>query len=294
MRIYYGIVSKHIDVTSICLEKLTHNNTITIHRGDLDRAMLFTDPLPGIHKLIMIEDNMVTNTYDEYVQIQINILHNTKTILHDNDIKLNGIHSKLKIKHGSLNDELAEQKMAVRYLKGDEKVLEIGGNIGRNSLVIASILEDSNNLVVLESDTIITKQLQENKELNNFHFHIENSALSNRNLIQQGWNTIPSDTLISGYNWVNTISLDKLKIKYNIEFNTLVLDCEGAFYYILIDMPEILNNINLILVENDYTNIDHKKYIDDVLKKNNFSVVYSESGGWGPCYNNFYEVWNRN
>ena len=41
--------------------------------------------------------------------------------------------------------------MVVRYLKGNERVLEIGGNIGRNSLVISSILgKNSENLVVLE------------------------------------------------------------------------------------------------------------------------------------------------
>jgi hypothetical protein len=59
------------------------------------------------------------------------------------------------------------------------------------------------------------------------------------------------------------------------------------------DMPEILNNINLIIMENDYTNINHKKYVDDVLKNNNFFVDYVERGGWGPCSNNFFEVWKR-
>ena len=31
------------------------------------------------------------------------------------------------------------------------------------------------------------------------------------------------------------------------KFDTLILDCEGAFYNILKDMPEILDNINLII-----------------------------------------------
>jgi FkbM family methyltransferase len=104
----------------------------------------------------------------------------------------------------------------------------------------------------------IANQLTENRDLNNFNFHIENSALSNRKLIQRGWDTMPSDTLLEGYSWVNTISLDNLKTKYNIEFDTLMLDCEGAFYYILMDMPEILNNIKLIIMENDYIDITKK------------------------------------
>ena len=203
------------------------------------------------------------------------------------------MHSKLKIKYGILNEELPEQKMVIRYLTGSEKVLEIGGNIGRNSLMIASILGNSNNnnFVTLESDVNIAKQLEENRDLNNFNFHIESSALSKRKLIQKCWDTIPSDTLQDGYKWVNTITLNELNTKYNIEFDTLVLDCEGAFYYILIDMPEILNNIKLVIMENDYYDISKKQEVDKILTNNNFYRNYVEDGGWGPCRNNFFEVW---
>ena len=192
-----------------------------------------------------------------------------------------------------MKQELSEQKMSVRYLRGQEKVLEIGGNIGRNSLVIASILENSNNLVTLESDVNISKQLSENRDLNNMKFHIEISALSKRKLIQKGWNTKPSETLEPNFKWVNTITFEQLETKYNIKFDTLVLDCEGAFYYILMDMPEILDNINLIIMENDYTVLGQKIYIENILTKNNFYVDYTEKGGWGPCHNNFFEVWKK-
>jgi FkbM family methyltransferase len=299
MKIYYGITNDSIDVTNICIEKLTKNNIITIPFGDGNRSKYFTDPLYGVHKKIIIENNGVMREYDEFIQIKIDILNNTIDTTDENHInkhindKITNIQSKLKINYGSFNEELPEQKMVVRYLKGNEKVLEIGGNIGRNSLIIASILENNNNFLTLESDVNIAKQLTENRDLNNFNFHIENSALSNRKLIQQGWNTIPSETLQDGYNWVNTITLDELKSKYNIEFDTLVLDCEGAFYYILMDMPEILNNINLIIMENDYFDISKKNYIDEILIKNNFITDYTESGGFGPCFDNFYEVWKK-
>jgi len=309
MKITYGIKDNTIDVTNICIERLTKNNIITIPYGDVNRSQYFTDPLYGVNKLIFIESNGIINEYNEFIQIEINIINNTINIINntiniinntintinENDItdKLKNIHSKLKINYGSLNDELPEQKMVVRYLKGYEKVLEIGGNIGRNSLVIASILENNNNFVTLESDINISKQLTNNRDLNNMLFHIESSALSNRKLIQKGWDTIPSEILHPDYKWVNTITLDKLKTKYNIEFDTLVLDCEGAFYYILMDMPEILNNINLIIMENDYWDISKKNYIDEILINNNFSVHYKEFGGWGPCYNNFFEVWKK-
>lgn len=295
MKIYYGITNRRIDVTNICLLKLSNNNIINIPSGDGNRANYFTDPLPGILKKIIILNDDISSEYDNFTQIKINTINNTITTINDNDInnKLNNIHSKLKLNYGNFSEELPEQRMVVRYLTGNEKVLEIGGNVGRNSLIIASILENSNNLVTLESDENIAKQLKTNKDLNNLNFHIESSALSNRKLIQKGWDTIPCDTLKNGYRWVNIITLDNLKNKYNIEFDTLVLDCEGAFYYILMDMPDILKNINLIIMENDYHDVSQKNYIDKILSNNNFSVHYTESGGWGPCYNNFFEVWKK-
>jgi FkbM family methyltransferase len=226
-------------------------------------------------------------------------LDNIKVDKHLSQLKQ--IHSKLRLKHGTFDDEFPEQLMAVKYLTGNEKVLELGGNIGRNSLIIGYILaqKGSNSLVTLECDTLISEKLKENREINNMNFYIENSALSQRKLIQRGWNTMISDTVLEGYKSVNTITLNELMEKYKIAFDTLIIDCEGAFYYILKDMPNILNNIKLIITENDYRDINHKNYIDTVLKENNFYVDYFEKGSQEaldlkfPCYLNFYEVWKR-
>ena len=220
----------------------------------------------------------------------------------DINIKIENIHSVLKI-NGDFSRELVEQKMVVRYFTGNEKVLELGGNIGRNSLVIAHILKNKNNLVVIECGKSDAKILTENRDLNNFNFHIETSALSKRKLIQKKWQTKPSYILQKGYNWVDTITLRDLKNKYAIKFDTLVLDCEGAFYYILKDTPEILDNINLIIMENDYKYFFQKKYVDRILIKNNFHRSYVESRtdkhkiferkGNKYLRENFYEVWKK-
>jgi FkbM family methyltransferase len=290
MKIEYGVPNHLIDVTDICTTLLTRNNVITIPQGDSSRGKYFTDPLIGVLKKVYV--NGVE--YDHLTRVEINT--DGSIITYDEDFmnsnmnsKLNFIHSKLKLNYGVFTDELPEQRMVVRYLNGNEKVLEIGGNIGRNSLVIASITK---HLVTLESNVAICSQLIENRYINNSDFQIECSALSNRKLIQKGWDTVPSDTLQPGFEWVNTVTFDELQSKYNIEFDTIVLDCEGAFYYILMDMPEILNNINLIIMENDYVDLSHKNYIDRILS-NQFYVDYSESGGWGPCSGYFFEVWKR-
>jgi hypothetical protein len=98
---------------------------------------------------------------------------------------------------------------------------------------------------------------------------------------------------LDGYFKVDTITLEQLYEKYKIDFDTLVLDCEGAIYYILMDMPELLNNIKLIIMENDFYEVDKKDYVDNIFKEKGFYVDYSEPGGWGPCYFNFFEVWKK-
>ena len=207
--------------------------------------------------------------------------------------KLSYIQNKLIINYGTFNEELPEQIMITKYIKGHEKILEIGGNIGRSSMIIASIINSFNNdnLVTLECDKEMVEKLTYNRDSNNLKFHIEPTALSLRKLIQHDIVTKVSDTLIDGYKYVDIISLQELNNKYNISFDTLVLDCEGAFYYILKDMPDILNNINLIIMENDYQTIEEKNYVDKILMENNFRVDYSQSGGWGHCQSCFFEVW---
>ena len=298
MFIKYGILDKNIDVTEICYTKMCKNNIIYIPENDLIRSRNFGDPLQGILKSIFIINDLgEILMYNDKQTIRINILTNDIRVDNDDESidKLTNIHNELKIHFGSLNDEYPEQIMAVKYLTGNEKVLEIGGNIGRNSLVISHILNknNNNNFVSLEASYDISLQLTYNRDINRLNFYIEPCALSKRKLIQKAWETIESEVLLDGYSPVKTITLNELYSKYNIDFDTLILDCEGAFYYILMDMPEILNNIKLIIMENDYWDINKKMYIDNILRMNSFYVDYSKEGGWGPCYNNFYEVWKK-
>ena len=215
----------------------------------------------------------------------------------DPSIKLKYIQSMLRLDYGSFEDEYNEQIMNCKFITGTENILEIGGNIGRNSLVLAYILNkhNNNNLVTLESNPQFAKQLEHNRDINELSFHIENYALSKRKLIQgeNDCRTMISATVPKGYISVNTISWEKLSKKYPFAFDTLVLDCEGAFYYILKDMPEILTNIKMILMENDYDR-SHKKYIDDVLETNGFGIAYSKAGDHNSflsCREMFYQVW---
>lgn len=216
-----------------------------------------------------------------------------------NESKLKDIHSKLRFDFGSLNDEYPEQLLTATFLTGNEKVLEFGGNIGRNSMIIGYILNQNNNtdFVTLETYPIDAQRLQHNRDNNGLKFHIENAALSKKRLFQNLWLSIESDTPIDGHYECNTMTLEQLNNKYNINFDTLVVDCEGAFYYILRDMPEILNNIKLIIIENDFRELEQKIFVDNLLIQNNFKIVYENNFTIDVNVSlykfHFYEVWRK-
>ena len=46
-------------------------------------------------------------------------------------------------------------------------------------------------------------------------------------------------------------------------------------------------------MENDYWDINKKNFVDDILLQNGFKVDYRKHGGWGPCFDNFFEVWKN-
>jgi FkbM family methyltransferase len=172
-------------------------------------------------------------------------------------------------------------------------VLELGANVGQKSLLIASLVNQT-TFVALESNAFRASKLIENKSLNQFNFFIENAALSNRTLITQDFQTIPSETLLDGYQWVPTITWNELTTKYNIAFDTLVVNCNGAFYYILMDTPEILTNITILVMTNDYEEMQQKDYVNSILTQHNFYPVYVESGlRGGYCSATYYEVWRK-
>jgi hypothetical protein len=111
-KIKYGTLQDNIDITDRCLEKCVTNNRIIIPNGDPKRIALFGDPHPNIIKSIFVD-----NTDIEF-----------------NKKKLEYLQSNLILDYGSFSEEYPEQLNVTTYLKGNEKVLEIGANIGRVSL----------------------------------------------------------------------------------------------------------------------------------------------------------------
>lgn len=300
MKVLYGFGNTFIDVTSKCQ---AGDKTI-VPNLDVARAGLFGDPMVGVVKLVRIEyDDGSTRDYGEECQLTFYCdaeegtwkVRETEVPVDPRET-LRRLQSKLSFDHGSLEDEYTEQLMSVMYVPKDACVLEIGGNVGRNSCILASILEDGGaKMVVLESDPESARKLDDNRERNGFNFHIESAALSKRPLVQRQWETKEASPGL-GAEWtpVKTITWTELKKKYPMNFDTLILDCEGAFYFILKDEPSILDGIKLVQIENDFANIEEKEFCDVELIKRGFECVLQVPGGnWSACKDRFYEVWRR-
>jgi len=207
--------------------------------------------------------------------------------------RLYAIQAKIHLKYGDLRHELPEQLLTTIFLPADAKVLELGADVGRNSCVIATILKDSRNMVTVEPRLEAIPYLRENRDVNNLKFYIEPSAISKIPLVQKGWSTIPSAVDLPGYTRVQTITYEQLQKKYGIKFDTLIIDCEGAFYYILRDEPNILNNIKLIIIENDFSSAEHYQFVADQFRKNGFEVIHNEGPPHWDENSSFYQVWAK-
>ena len=307
MEIYYGIENNYKEVTYIAFTKCYKEGKLIIPDNDGKRSYIFGDPLYGIVKHILINDTKTGNEYiyDIFSKINIKIKDNIDI----ENIKNNYLE---KIKNKSISPEIRldmiqqlicidfgnkyeEQLMSVMFLDENATVLELGGNLGRNSCVIATLLNDNRRLVTLECSEEISKKLIHNRDINNLNFNVEVSALSKVSLSfrKKDSRTIVSDEIIEGYNKVNTITFDELKEKYKLNFDTLVVDCEGGLYQILVDEPNLLENIKLVIIINEFLDIGHKRFVDSMFDKYGLKIVYEKCGGWGHFYDCFYQVFKK-
>jgi FkbM family methyltransferase len=287
MQVFYGIEENYIDVSYLChlhckifLEGI---EKIVIPGNDNLRAEIFGDHIFGTYKHIKFNNQILGINQDVILNPEEIIFDknsrkkwwNTygKNIESHNE-KLDKLHRYISLDFGSMKHELSEQHMAIRYVQEDDIVLELGGNIGRNSCIIATILKDDKNLVVLECSDEISQQLKHNRDKNHFNFSIEDSALSKIPLYQYGWDT-SSEKVNENWTPVKTISIEELRNKYNLKFNILVADCEGALYNILRDMPELLDGIDTVIIENDFPTKEQMDYVHNKFLERGLKLLYN-------------------
>lgn len=334
MDIFYGYGDTYLNVTDAALTYCYDGSRIYIAAGDTG-SMFFPDPLPGYLKnIIMIREFdgvaecrcfepkaaiWVVPTDDESRKIRdfLDRSGSPRTggierppATFDTASKISFFHSQLKFTGGDITHEWQEQAMVVNFLDPDARVLELGSNIGRNTLMISCILNDPRNLVTVECNPFFVELLRNNRYANRLDFHIEAGALSYRKLMQstdncrfgsdaEAWEAIPAEELPDGYEWIPTVTFADVETKYDLRFDTLVADCEGALFYILQDDPELLTNITTIILESDFRVVEQKWAVEQIFAEYGFERVHSVALVPNltelpqECADSFWEVWKR-
>lgn len=214
----------------------------------------------------------------------------------DPEYKLQFIHNKVKFEpEGELENEYIEQLMLVEFINGDEKILEFGANIGRTSIVASTLLDNDKNLVCIEPGDEVGK-LENNKLLNNRNFSIFGGALSYRPIWKpkDSWQSTTDPNHSDEHVALSTLTFEEIEEMHNITFDTFLIDCEGAFYNILQDNPNILKNIKKIFIENDFDQTrNDKELVHQAFRDNGFKVIKEypiDHWIWGQV-SNFWQVW---
>jgi FkbM family methyltransferase len=321
MKFYYGYDDDHyVNITSIVFDKCLNDDGIFIPSGDGARCdIVGYDPYPNILKHIGVfwEGKKYVYNATKEVRIswaslsyQLDIAKSPKhwwekegKYIADPVQRLEALQKRINLHyvgHGGFEYEYPEQLMCMRFIFESDKVLEIGGNIGRTAHIIHTIINDSRNHVVMECDPETARKLRYNLDLNTYtELRIETAALSKVPLYNCGGNPRPllEEEITAAIPLMPTISYEEICKKYEVNFDVLVADCEGSLFYIFKEDPDMLDGIHTVIMENDYTDMDHKQMVDAILTLKGFECIYQEKGvpwaSWSCCYEFFYEVWRR-
>uniref|UniRef100_A0A6C0CSK0 Methyltransferase FkbM domain-containing protein n=1 Tax=viral metagenome TaxID=1070528 RepID=A0A6C0CSK0_9ZZZZ len=201
---------------------------------------------------------------------------------------------------GSIYAEYVEQLMACMIIRPEDRVLELGSNVGRTTVTIASLLNDSSQLDTLEPGHEYYLTLLKNKDIGSWNFKTHNVALSLHPMVRQGYDcfTWPNSDFDppAGYEKVNTVHWDTFKETAVTPWNVLMVDIEGALSQILDQFPRFLDSFSTIIIENDFKTQYAKQQVHAKFTSEGFHDILTLPLTIYPDTCNaddFYQIWVR-
>ena len=127
--------------------------------------------------------------------------------------------------------EKNERKLVKKYIKKNDRVLELGACIGVVSITTNRILDDKTKQISVEPNVEMIKYLEKNRDINNGKFIIENSIVTLEKEIDffSGESSfLSSSTKGNGKLMkIKGTTIEELEKKY-FKFTALVMDIEGG------------------------------------------------------------------
>ena len=207
--------------------------------------------------LISHKNEQFTNKYSSIKDISFNLYNTDHKLVKNKDY------------------EFPEQEILFKYIRENDIVLQLGGNIGTSCILVDKLISEKQNNICVEPNKKIINTLIENKLINNCNFEIIEGIISNKckqKLKLAGDNSEASYVSDEGGEDINNIPLKDL----NKNFSVLFCDCEGCLCSFLDEYPYILKDLRLIIYEADYPNMCNYNNINAIIEKNGF--VKKESG----------------
>lgn len=170
--------------------------------------------------------------------------------------------------------EISERIGIYNNLNSEDIVLEIGGNKGGVSEVIASILTNPLNLVVVEPNKKSCEYLdklmvKKNKKINIFNGVVCDGINKLECSQPQSIDGYCDCKMAKNTNSTDNKTILEIEKIFNLKFNVLVIDCEGCYENIFkyLRKYDLLKNIQKIFIEWD------GKFKECFLEKNGFILI---------------------
>jgi hypothetical protein len=123
-------------------------------------------------------------------------------------------------------------------------------------------------------DSRVWDALERNKRVNNCQFHIIKGFISSKKLgltnLYSGYGTTSIEVNESS---IPSYPLQDIKAKYNLNFNTLVADCEGFLETFFDENPSMYDDLHLVIFEADYADKCNYDKIRNKLKEKGFQTI---------------------
>lgn len=193
--------------------------------------------------------------------------------------------------------EWLEMILINKYIPPTATVMEIGARVGASSCCIANTLHNSGRLIVVEGDPLVWQALSDNLRTNNCQARLWMGVLASkpakknkkRNGSEYTTNFLTYGQNKTGLLLADSYSMDipyisptQIQMRYKLQVDTLVVDCEGCFDPILREFPQILDNVNLVLLEADYgigwqrQGFANYSWVKSTIQSKGFHLVYQK------------------
>jgi len=168
-----------------------------------------------------------------------------------------------------LNVEYIEQELASKYIKPHHKVLELGARYGSVSIITNRIVEDKSSHYVVEPDKEVWEALEGNMKRNNCNFNIIKGIIGSgkHRLVGEGYAKRTITDPSYGESSIQTFNLP------DIDFDTLIVDCEGFLETFYNENTELFNKLELMIIECDEPQNCDYQYLFQEFAKLNFVIV---------------------